>query len=63
MPIWKWLLLVALGLGAVAALWWAIRSSEPAAWAIFFSLLSMNISVSGWAWRTSRAKKDQTPGS
>lgn len=51
MPKWTWVLLGILGLGTVAALWWAIRSSEPAAWAIFFSLTSMVISVSSWAAR------------
>ena len=30
---WR-VLQVLLGLGAVAALWWAVRSGEPAGWAI-----------------------------
>lgn len=49
MPTWTWGLLGALGLCTVAALWWALGSGEPAAWAIFFSLASMDISVSSWA--------------
>lgn len=60
MPKWTWVLPGVLGLCAVAALWWAIRSGESAAWAIFFSLASMVISVSGWAAR--RRDKRPSPG-
>lgn len=52
---WR-VLQVLLGLGAVAALWWAVRSGEPAGWAVFFCLCSMNISVSTLAGRAARRK-------
>lgn len=42
--------------GAVAALWWAVRSGEPAGWAIFSCLCSMNISVSTVTGRAARRK-------
>lgn len=53
---WR-MLQVILGLGAVAALWWAVGSGEPAGWAIFFCLCSMNISVSTLAGRAARRKE------
>jgi hypothetical protein len=53
---WR-MLQVLLGVGTVAALWWAVRSGEPAAWAIFFCLCSMNISVSTLASRAARRKR------
>lgn len=48
---------VILAVGAVAALWWAVHSGEPAGWAIFFCLCSMNISVSTLASRAARRKE------
>lgn len=56
--VMSWRMLQAiLGLGAVAALWWAVGSGEPAGWAIFFCLCSMNISVSTLAGRAARRKE------
>lgn len=52
---WRMLQMI-LGVGAVAALWWAVRSGEPAGWAIFFCLCSMDISVSTLAGRAARRK-------
>ncbi|MGQ1798086.1 hypothetical protein ACT4S5_13250 [Kocuria oceani] len=56
MTMWR-ALRVLLAVGAVAALWWAVSSGEPAAWAIFFCLCSMNISVSALAGRAARRKE------
>lgn len=51
-----WVLQVLLGMGTVAALWWALRSGESAGWAIFFCLGSINISVAVVAGRAARGQ-------